>query len=1773
MNHIYRLVWNRVSNAWVAAAESARGRGKGSSRKLVAAALSLTAGLAQAAPAGGQVASGAGSIDQSGATTTITQSSQSLSLNWQSFNIAKSETVNFVQPSASAIAVNRIVDTNGSQILGQLNANGQVYLINPNGILFGQGAQINVGSLVASTLDVSDTSLSGNSHLFSGNGAGSIVNQGTLNAAKGGYVALLGNTVSNQGTITAPLGTVALGAGNAVTLNFNGNSLVKMQIDQSVLNSLAENGGLIRADGGLVVMNAGAKDALLASVVNNTGVIEARTVENHEGTIILLGGMAAGTVNVGGTLEASAPNGGNGGFIETSAAHVKIANDVKITTTVSTGQSGSWLIDPVDFTIAAIGGDISGTALGNLLASNSITIQTAAGTNSATNLYGTLGSNGDIHVNDAVSWSANNTLTLDAWRNININKSITATGTSGKLALKYGQGAAALNNTASYNVKAPINLQAGPNFSTQLGSDGTTKNYTVITSLGLAGSTTTTDLQGISGGLTGNYVLGANIDASATSTWNFVSGTTYSGFTPIGNSTTQFTYFTGSFDGLGHTISNLTINRPITDYVGLFGYTEKGLVIRNVGLVGGSVIGQNYVGGLVGSLYVSVSGSGGSISIGNSYATGSVSGQDYVGGLVGRSFIPVANNGTGSISIGNSYATGSVSGRNYVGGLLGFTSTRIFRGGTASFSISNSYATSSVSGSSNVGGLVGYSSNSSGGTGNISNSYATGHVVGSGTNIGALVGENLSTVINNFWDSTVNPTLAGIASGTTTGATGLTSAEMQTAASFTGFNFTTTPGATGNNWVMVDADGTLNNASGATGATRPMLASEYSTTINNAHQLQLVAMDLAASYTLGTNVNAATTGLIGGISTDVWGSAGFVSIGNSTSNFTGTFDGLGHTISNLTQSNALSDSGLFSQIGAAGIVKNLGLTGVTIMKQGYGNNNYLIPFGALTGTNAGHVSNVYSTGTITNSGPDYNAFGGLVGVNTGSISNAYSSATLSSGMWGTSVGGLVGINRGTISSSYAAGAVTGSGRYVNVGGLVGQNTAGSIENSYAIGAVTSGGTPSSNAIGGLVGLMSGGAIANAYAAGVIIATKNGSDYGSGLIGSQTAGSISNSVWDTTTSSRATGIGYSWDSQTGVTGLTSSQMMLMASFSSWNTATPNSIANSGGSGAVWRIYEGHTAPLLTSFMAGLTFADAPDVAVTYNGNTQTGATSAHTGVLGTAATGTNAGFYNGYYSNQQGYDISGGNLTINAAALSAISLSGTRAYDGTVDVAASIFTLSGLVSGENLVLTGSGTIANKNVGINKTVTLGSLTLGNGSSGLASNYTFTGGTQTATITKADLAVSGLSATGKVYDANTNATLSGSAAVSALASDVVTLAGSASGVFSDKNVGSAKAVTVSGNTLGGTDAGNYNLLQQAGLSASIGKADLAVSGLSASNKVYDAGVVAGITGSAAISQLGTDAVTLAGTASGVFADKNVGSAKAVTVSGNTLGGTDASNYNLLQQAGLTASISKADLAVSGLTASNKVYDANTNATLSGSAAVSALASDVVTLAGSASGVFSDKNVGSAKAVTVIGNTITGTDAGNYNLLQQTGLSATISKAQLSYTAAPANFLNGQIPNNLSGTVNGFASGDTLANSTSGHLTWTTPANASSKPGSYAVDGNGLLASNYSLSQAAPNSTALTLAPATRPTLILNATTQLASMTASLQASAQPTVLSISPSILVTKSNIVETAVSSTGSTSKPNKVAVANTSMTIGSTGPALQIVNGGMRLPVAMVNVNE
>ena len=214
VNHTFRLIWSDPARQWVPVAEESGGR---AIRTVLIGFLSCALGIAGpalAAPTGAQITAGSGSVTQTKTTTTVSQSSEALSLNWQSFNVAANETVNFVQPNASAIAVNRILRQNsGSEIFGHINANGQVWLINPNGILFGAGSQVNVGGLTASTLAVNDVTSGSNTRTFGGPGTGSVVNQGTITAAEGGYVALLGNQVLNGGLINAQLGHRGTGRG------------------------------------------------------------------------------------------------------------------------------------------------------------------------------------------------------------------------------------------------------------------------------------------------------------------------------------------------------------------------------------------------------------------------------------------------------------------------------------------------------------------------------------------------------------------------------------------------------------------------------------------------------------------------------------------------------------------------------------------------------------------------------------------------------------------------------------------------------------------------------------------------------------------------------------------------------------------------------------------------------------------------------------------------------------------------------------------------------------------------------------------------------------------------------------------------------------------------------------------------------------------------------------------------------------------------------------------------------------------------------------------------------------------------------------------------------------------------------------------------------------------------------------------------------------------------------------------------------------------------
>jgi len=765
------------------------------------------AAVGQAGPVGGVVAAGGAVVSATGSKTTISQSTPKVIINWQSFGIAAGEAVQFVQPTSSSVALNRVLGADPSAIFGSLSSNGKVFLVNPNGVLFGSGASVNVGGLVASTLNITDSNFMAGRYSFANAGAGSVVNQGTINA-DGGYVALLASNVSNQGVISARMGTAALAAGNAITLDVAGDGLLNVTVDQGLVHALVQNGGLVQADGGQVLMTTQAAGSLLSTAVNNTGVIRAQTISTRGGTIKLLGDMQGGTVSAGGTLDASAPNGGDGGFVETSAARVAVHDDARISTSAAYGSTGTWLIDPQDFTIAAAGGDIRGTTLGNQLSHNNVTIQSIAGA---------VGVNGDINVATAVNWTANK-LTLIAQRNINIDAPMTGTNTA-SLALEYGQAAVATGNMSTYNVLAPVSLPAGNNFSTRLGSNGVVTNYTVLTTLGDQTSSSTNDLQGMRGNLAGNYALGSDIDASGTSGWNGGSG-----FEPVGSAATAFT---GNFDGLGHTINGLTVARPATDNVGLFGYVVNvaGASLKNVTLAGGSVTGASYVGNLAGHLTGNIE---------NSHSTQAASGSvggGYVGGLVGWTTGNITNSSsTGDVTGGSTgyvgglagwvtgnitccFATGNVTATGLeVGGLVGWilgdisrsyatgnvTTQGLDAGGLAGHimgDISDSYAQGNVSTAGiNAGGLVGWK------TGKITNSYATGTVQGAAP-IGGLVGENISgTITDSFWDITTSGLLVGVGNGVSAGLTGLPTAAMQSQPNFVNWDFT-------NFWTMAAGGG------------------------------------------------------------------------------------------------------------------------------------------------------------------------------------------------------------------------------------------------------------------------------------------------------------------------------------------------------------------------------------------------------------------------------------------------------------------------------------------------------------------------------------------------------------------------------------------------------------------------------------------------------------------------------------------------------------------------------------------------------------------------------------------------------------------------------------------------------------------------------------------------------------------------------------------------------------------------------------------------------
>ena len=693
-------------------------------------------------PTGGKVMSGTTSIQSVGNVLNINQSSQRSAINWNTFNVGSGAKVNFIQPSASSVTLNRVLDTNGSQILGSISANGQVFISNPNGVLFGPNSQVNVGGLIATTQNISVDDFMAGKSTFEGTGAaGAVVNQGTLEAALGGYIALLAPSVRNEGVVLAREGTVAFAAGDKTVVQFNGPQLVTVMVDRPVLDALVENKQMVRADGGLVIFSARSANAVLSSVIRNTGTVQAQTIENKNGRILLIGDMQNGSVTVDGKLDASAPTQGDGGFIETSAAQVKIADSAVVTTLAKNGKTGTWLVDPHDYTVAASGGDQTGTQLSNSLGTTNVTLQSASGGQTVS---------GNININDGVSWNANTTLTLTATNNVNINANITASGTNTGLAINPNT-----SNLAESATGGRLNIGGGISIKLPNVSSSASSNSLVISGAPYSVINNINDLQGINTNLNGKYALGSDIEASSTLGWN--SGI---GFIPIGGSPTvgygsRPIGFGGELTGLGNTINNLTINYGSNyNYVGLFSVLTNTSAVNYLNISNANVTSSGRMGilaGINGGTIKNVSTSG----VVNAL-TASSSGNGWnIGGLVG------VNDGASFIYNSSSSATVSGIYQN-IGGLVGINSGLIdksFSTGTLNANYGNP-SPSTIS--SKIGGLVGENF-----AGIVKSSHSTGqiNIYGTGNSVGGLIGNatlnpavptSESNITNSYSTSNIN---------------------------------------------------------------------------------------------------------------------------------------------------------------------------------------------------------------------------------------------------------------------------------------------------------------------------------------------------------------------------------------------------------------------------------------------------------------------------------------------------------------------------------------------------------------------------------------------------------------------------------------------------------------------------------------------------------------------------------------------------------------------------------------------------------------------------------------------------------------------------------------------------------------------------------------------------------------------------------------------------------------------------------------------------------
>ena len=1613
---------------------------------LTAALIVAIAKSGYANPVDGQVVSGSATITESGKKLDVVQSTDRAVIDWRGFDIAPDEHTQFTQPNSSSVALNRINSVNPTNIAGKLTANGNVILINPNGVFFSKTATVDVNGLIATTADIDNQKFMNGSMVFDKprNPNAAVVNEGSITAKEAGLVGLVAPNVANSGVITAKLGRVHLASGDTMTVDLYGDGLLEVKASDALTSQVVQNTGTIHAEGGTIALTAAAGRQTVNSVVKVSGELLAPSVGVKNGKIII---AAVGSHAVAGNVTADKgkktgsstvlmgnavldvsgrKSGEKGGSITVTGDHVNVASSIL---TASGHSSGGTVL---------IGGDIHGegsTPTAQTLSVENVTSITADAlmqgnggkiilwSDDATTFAGSISARGGVTdgLGGFVETSGHNTLSItggtvdltDAYGNagtwlldptdITINNHATTgdgtnTFSSTQIESMSASANVALNatNNITFNIGGEtLNLStASRNLTLTAGNQITTASAGAITTNGGA-----INLNATNGILLSNpFTFTTNGGALS-----FNNALTNTAAQTIATGTGTLT-FANTVNGAGA----LTASAGALSFNGAWGGTTA---LGNVSLTSANT---NFtLPNLTSTGNVTLNAGTGTITTGT-IATGAgnltlTSDDVAIGGAL---------SGTGTLTLQPSTLTRAMQ-VGYGSGTWNLIAAEIARLtdgwsqinigrtdgtggidiGTASFTdpvtFLNAYRSQIIYGLTGTGNAAFTFNGNTGGYANIFGNITTANqpvYFSRATNIDT--GTLSSTGGNITFNGGVSLTNDALAVTIDTGGGALAfNASLGRAMGGPTKVLTLTSGAGSTTFTGAVAGQALDIVSTAGSY---IISSAWGYTNNVLGNVSLTSSN--TSFTMPNLVTTGNVSLSAGTGTITTGS-----IATGAGNLTLTADDLaiGGNLSG-TGTLTLQPSGTNRVVcinytsGACGSA-NLGLSTAEVGKfvDGWSQIN----IGRLDST-----ADMYA-GAITFTDP----------VSLLSANNFYVNGTLT-GTGNSSI---------TVASQFGSNITHLFNNIVTAGGAVTTNLIHSLGGNI----ITNGGAA-------LFGLAvdspimvstSGGAITNytqyewvpnsGVGDTVTFNSNSGATSFNNVEGKQNitanAGSFTfNNAWGTSVSlgtvSLTSSSGLTLPSITAssifarTTGaasdITLASGKVLTATGAGNALTlaaGRNFINNAGSGALaltgsgrWLVYSANPTDTTGEETLGATFNR---YSCAYSG---VGTCAAST-TLGTtiAITGIGNGLLYSYTptltATPTTQTIVYGNATPTLSAYG-YNISGYNTGEGSDTVTGSLNGTTNYSQGSDI----------GNYAIN--YTSGAL-----SSALGYAVNYANSATALAVGKRTLTVGLSGMVSKEYDGTNLATLSaGNYSLSNFYNtDASTVSvANTSGTYNDKTAASNKNVSVSGLTLTGTKSGNYQLSTNS-LTSTIGtitQKALSLIGLSGTNKVYDTTTTAALAGTASLSGVVSgDTVGIGTTGTGTFADKNVGNTKAITVLGYSISGADANNYSFTQPAGLTADITKATLNVAA-TGINKVYNTLTSGTIILSD--NHLGSDSLNLSyGTAT--YDDKNVGTGKTLSVAGINVTGTDANNYTFNTMASTTANITKAALTVAATGIN------------------------------------------------------------------------------------------------------------------------------------------------------------------------